>query len=183
MWQLSDIERRLANIVKIAVISEVNHSDKLIRVSAGDIQSAWLPWPADVGKNYKRWRPLRQGQQVVLVSPSGDLSQAVIVGMLYSNVLDSPSDDENLDLIEYDDGTVISYDSDAHKLTIDCVSDVHVNAVNASIDATALDITAEVSINGNVNVVGDVVADGISLKSHTHSGVVSGGALSGPPAP
>lgn len=34
---------------------------------------------------------------------------------------------------------------------------------------------AGVEINGDVTVAGDVVADGISLKSHVHGGVTSGG--------
>ena len=34
---------------------------------------------------------------------------------------------------------------------------------------------------GNVNVTGDVIADGVSLKYHVHTGVTSGGADTGQP--
>lgn len=41
--------------------------------------------------------------------------------------------------------------------------------------------TSGISIKGTVTVEGDVVADGISLKSHTHSGVSAGGDITGAP--
>ena len=41
--------------------------------------------------------------------------------------------------------------------------------------------TVNVIAAGNVNVTGDVIADGISLKTHIHSGVEPGGGTSGPP--
>lgn len=39
------------------------------------------------------------------------------------------------------------------------------------------------SVAGKISVDGDVVADGVSLIDHAHSGVLSGGEQSGPPIP
>jgi hypothetical protein len=44
-----------------------------------------------------------------------------------------------------------------------------------------LNAPAGATVNGNVVVDGDVVADGISLIHHLHSGVQSGGSYTGPP--
>jgi hypothetical protein len=50
------------------------------------------------------------------------------------------------------------------------------------IDTGGNDVTVQGS--GDVNVVGgDVIADGISLKDHTHGGVETGGGDTGPPNP
>ena len=38
-----------------------------------------------------------------------------------------------------------------------------------------------INATGNVTVKGDVIADGISLKNHTHGGVESGGSDTGKP--
>lgn len=49
-------------------------------------------------------------------------------------------------------------------------------------DNTAvLTATGGITINGNVNVNGDVIANGISLTSHTHGGVETGGGTTGGP--
>lgn len=196
-WSLSELERRLANLVRIGVIDQVDHAARRIRVTAGGMTSAWLPWPAEVGRNFKRWRPLRTGQQVVLAAPSGELAQAVVVGLLYSDSLDSPSTDEHKDLIQFDDGTRIEYDSGTSKLTIDCAGPVELTAPSTTITTTQshqgdITITGNLtvsgltttgglvsqgtaggggaSITGTVTVTGgDVSADNISLKGHTHT--------------
>lgn len=46
---------------------------------------------------------------------------------------------------------------------------------------TIINSTGGVTINGTVTVNGDVIADGISLKSHVHGGVMSGGSTTGGP--
>ncbi|NKD56086.1 MULTISPECIES: phage baseplate assembly protein V [unclassified Haematospirillum] len=115
-WGIADLERRLANMVRIAIIEAVDHTNRKVRVTAKGFLSAWLPWPTETGRNFRRWRPLRPGQQVVLIAPSGDLTRAVIAGMLYSQTLDAPDNNENRDTILFDDGTCLQYDSADHHL-------------------------------------------------------------------
>lgn len=195
MFSLSDIERRLANLVRIGVIDQVNEGERQIRVRSGGTLTAWLPWPADVGRNFVRWRPLRAGQQVILVSPSGDLAQAVVAGMLYTGAIGAPESSPDLDVVRFEDGTVLRYDSATSKLQIECVGDVQIQCVNAELTATAatvtagtIDITATTTHVGDVNVTGtvtvtggDVIADGKSLKTHVHGGVSPGGATTTAP--
>ncbi|MDR5887560.1 phage baseplate assembly protein V [Vreelandella janggokensis] len=114
-WRLQELERRLNNMVMVGTVLEVDHPTRKLKVEIGEIRTAWLNWPAEMGRNYRRWRPLRKGQQVVLSSPSGDPAQAVITGMLYSNALSAPSSNPDLDLIEFEDGTRFQYDSANHE--------------------------------------------------------------------
>jgi len=114
-YRLTDLERRLNNLLMVGTILEVDHAARKLRVEIGEIRTAWLEWPTEMGRNFRRWRPLRQGQQVLLSSPSGDPSQAVISGMLYSSALPAPSDNPDLDLVEFEDGARFQYDSTAHE--------------------------------------------------------------------
>ncbi len=166
-WGLAELERRLANIVKIGVIQETNHADKKLRVAMGETQTAWLPWPAEIGNNFIRWRPLRVGQQVVLVAPSGELNQAVIVGQLYGGGFEAPADDETLDLIQFDDGTKLQYDSSAHCLTAEvggCEVTMDQSSIQLKSGSSQLDLTAEViklDSNGSSVVLG---ASGVKIN-------------------
>lgn len=221
-WGLGEIERRLANMVRVGVISAVDHDTKKIRVEAGGMNSAWLPWPVEMGRNFRRWRPLRAGQQVVMVAPSGELAQATVIGMLYSSSLDAPDTNPDLDLVLFDDGTCVQYDSANHHMEVSCIGSVTIKGatellvdfggsitVNAgshiTINAPATTVNTtqthngDVTINGNLNVSaltttgglvskgtagsggasitgnvqitsGDLTADSISLKQHTHPG-------------
>lgn len=224
-WRLRDLERRLNNLLMVGTILEVDHAARKLRVEIGEIRTAWLNWPTEMGRNYRRWRPLRVGQQVVLSSPSGDPAQAVITGMLYSSALPRPSDNPDLDLVEFEDGTRFQYDSAAHVIKIHCVGDIVVeNANSITVNTgTTLDITAggdatlkaptvtvdspqstftgavtiqgpltykggmtgsggsgaAATISGKVDVSDDVIAGGVSLVNHTHTGD-DGGSTSPP---
>lgn len=85
-------------------------------------------------------------------------------------------------------------------ITLDAKDLVHIKAKTITIDATTVNlnasnfnVTAETSVNGNstsygnqtingsVSATGDIKAGGISLKSHKHGGVdTGGGSTSGP---
>lgn len=117
-WSHAETERRLANMIRIATIEAVDDAKRKIKVVAGDMHSGWLPWPVEMGRNFRRWRPLRPGQQLVLAAPSGDLTQAVVVGMLYTNSLAAPSTDPDIDLIEFEDGTTVEHNVASHQLTV-----------------------------------------------------------------
>ena len=200
----ADLNRRIESLIRLGTIDQVDHAARKIRVRSGGLLTGWLPWPADVGRNYRRWRPLRTGTQVLLACPSGDPAQAVVVQILYTDALDAPSTDPNVDLIEFDDGTVIQYDSSSHHMTADCVGDITARSPSlVTVDCPQTTFTGAVTvqglltyqsgmvgsgsagggstatITGSIQVTsGDVTADGISLKHHTHPGD-SGGTTGG----
>lgn len=185
-----ELFRRFENLIRLGTIAEVDYQEMRLRVKSGELLTQWLPWPAEIGRNFKHWRPLRESTQVVLCCPAGDPAQAVIVSMLYSQALPTPADNENLDLIQFEDGTRIEYHSDSSTLKIDACADVQINASgnvqidaensvqirtssaeinadNAKISAESAEIDAsDLSING---ASGDVTVNGISLTGHTHT--------------
>lgn len=103
-------------------------------------------------KNKDYWMP-KVGEQVFCCFTQQ--KKGYIVGSLYSEADAPPIQDENKRHIEFEDGTVIEYDTKSHTLFIKCIGQVNIEAA------------------GNVNVTGDVVANGISLKNHTHPGTGS----------
>ena len=142
----SDLIRRVENQIVIGTVAEVDHARALVKLSLSGRKTNWLAYPADIGANYRRWRPLRIGTQVVALCPSGDPAQAVIGQILYTTSIASPANAGTLDLIEFNDGALVSYDSDAQvftlksagKLSIVTASDVDVKAGGAvSITAAA----------------------------------------------
>jgi phage baseplate assembly protein V len=171
----ADIERRLENLLRIGTISAVNHQERLVKVSTGKLITQWLAWPADIGNNYIRWRPLRLNTQVIIACISGDPAQASIIGMLYSNDLNSPRVDDHIDVIQFNDGSHIQYDSQVHKLTLKCVGDVLVDTPETTFTGTVT-VNGHVTYKdgltgtGNAKVDGDVIASDVSLIKHPHNG-------------
>lgn len=157
-----ELNRLINNLCRLGTIAELDHAERKVRVKTGENTTAWLSWPADVGKNYVRWRPLAINTQVVMVCPSGDISQGQIVGMLYSEDFKATETSESIDVIEYNDGTTIAYNSETSTLTIDGPDAVVVNCKTASVTASA---NAVIDAGGNVeiNASGDVAATGATV--------------------
>lgn len=108
-YEVAELQRKLAGMIQITTITSVDHANKRLRVRLGADESAELPWPAIAGRNFVAWRPLRVGQQLILLSPNGDPAQGVVIGELYSQAIDSPSTDEAVDLVQFEDGSFIKH--------------------------------------------------------------------------
>lgn len=125
---VTDIARKLANLIGLGTIAEVDHSSARVKVDINGRVSNWLPFPAEIGANFRRWRPLRPGTQVLFACPAGDPANAVIVQILYTDALPPPADSGDVDVIVFDDGTTIRHDSAAHELTIISAGDLRLKA-------------------------------------------------------
>lgn len=139
---ISDLFRRFENIIRIGTIADIDINSKRARVNSGKLKTNWLPWPANIGNNFLHWKPLRIGTQVVLACLSGDPAQAVIITTLYSQQIDAPNHEPHCDVIQFNDGTCINYNSITHHLqltvagsmTIHCQDDFIVTAQNVRLN-------------------------------------------------
>jgi len=225
-WRLQELERRLNNLLMVGTIMSVDYAAARCRVEIGEIQTAWLKWFTTRANNDRSWWAPEVGEQVMVLSPSGELAQGTVLPAIYQGAHPGPGNRATHRIDDYGDGTRVTYDREASRLTIDCVGDVVIeNANSITINTgTTLDITAggaatlaapsvtvdspqstftgkvtiqgkltylggmagsggtgaAASISGDVSVTGgDVTADGVSLKTHTHPGD-SGGTTGAP---
>lgn len=165
----ADINRRLENLIRLGTIHQADHAARKIRVKSGGLITGWLPWPAEIGRNYKRWRPLRIGTGVILACASGDPAQAQLVGMMYTDNFGSPSTDADIDVIQFDDGSTIEHNAAAHTLKIHSAGEL-------TLSGTAIKMLGPVTQTG-----GDMTSDGVSAQHHKTTGVVAGNQLSDEP--
>ncbi|WP_287031349.1 phage baseplate assembly protein V, partial [Pseudomonas sp. UBA6310] len=85
MNQFAELARLIENLVRLGTIAEVQVTPPRVRVQTGTLTTAWLPWLALRAGTAKEWDPPTVGEQVVLLSPSGVLSQGVAVTGLFSD--------------------------------------------------------------------------------------------------
>lgn len=172
----AEIFRKLEGIVHIGLIAEIDHKNKQLRIihesEEDDELTAWLPWPAEVGRNFARWRPLKKGIQVVLLCESGDLANAVIVAFLYTEELGitSPSVDPNIDIIQFNDGTIIQYDSSQGALSVSATNQLSLSAKTLNLSAETLNITSSKTnwIGSVSHSLGEFISNLIPFSSHKH---------------
>lgn len=147
----------IEEIVRIGTVVSVNEKTHTARVELkdrGGMVSYDLPVlvPSTVDpKDYAL--PAEKTDVLCIFLPNGQ-QQGFVIGAFYTEVNPPPIGDRKKWVKEFDDGSKIEYDR-AKKA-------ININAA------------------GDVNVKGDVIADGISLKNHTHPESI--GSVTGPPS-
>lgn len=186
---LADLTRLLENIVRFGTVAEVQMQPPRVKVKSGNITTAWLPWLNLRAGADREWDAPTLGEQVVLLSPSGNLAQGVALPGLFSDLIPANGDRDGLHRRTYRDGAVIEYDSIAHHLRAilpeggitDLTSTGGINIVGPINHQGDYTQQGDQTVTGTVTVSEDVVAAGISLVNHLHGGVMSGSSQTGIP--
>ncbi|ABO49751.1 phage baseplate assembly protein V [Desulforamulus reducens MI-1] len=154
------------DLIRVGQISSVNPEKCTARVmfqDKSDVVSYDLPVMVRGSLNNKDYWIPAPGEQVICLFLSSGVAQGFVLGSIYSEKDKPPVKDSNKRHISFSDGTKIEYDAATHTLTVNATGPVNIVAA------------------GNVNVTGDVIADGISLKKHIHDGVMGGSSSTNPP--
>jgi len=174
---ITDLLRRLENLIRLGTIAAVDHQAARCTVSTGGLRVPNLPWLALRAGSSSDWDPPTVGEQCILFSPSGEPALGVALVGLYSQQRPAPSNSATVRRRKYPDGAVIDYDHDSHTLsaTLPAGGKAQLTAPGG------VTILGDVAITGTVTVSEDVVASGISLVTHKHGGVQSGPSTTGAP--
>lgn len=195
-FEMAEITRRLAGLIRFCRVSELGTEDNQgkVKVTDGQLASTWLSVLQDSAADNIDWQPLDVGAYVVVLCPSGDFAQGVVIGSLYQSAFGPPSTSLEVTARRYKDGSVFSYDREASKLNIAIAKDgtIHIEVSGGATIDGPVTINGDVNINGKTHIVGatsvdgtvsatqnissdaDVKAGSVSVKNHTHSGVMSG---------
>jgi hypothetical protein len=149
--QLAETNRRLSNIMRPGQVTDVDYAKGLVKVKVGDLDSYWVPWAERAG-GIKTWSPPSVGEQIHLMSPSGEPGQGWVLPGGYSDQNPQPHDKGNENVL------VIG---------------------NTKIIATGSGLKIE---SGSIELAGPTKVTGASLThndrnigdNHTHKGVLAG---------
>ncbi|WP_432239905.1 phage baseplate assembly protein V [Herbaspirillum robiniae] len=166
MSDISEIIRVIPNLIRIGNVEQVNADKVRVRLSP-TLLTTWLQWVALRAGDVVEWSPLSIGEQVVVLSPNGDLTQGKVLGGLFST--DSPAPETALKLraIHYPDGAIVRYDFEAHALAaiLPGGSTALVKADEVTADARQTTCTGDVTIKGNLTVEGmSALNNGMQVK-------------------
>lgn len=189
MNSIAELSRLLENLVRLGTIAEVKHAPPRVKVRTGGILTTWLPWLALRAGADRDWDPPTVDEQVILLSPSGQLANGIAITGLFSDQIPANGDRAGLKRRTYADGAVVEYDSVAHHLrailpaggTSEVISDGGIRIVGDIVHEGNYTQTGNQKVTGKVEVSIDVIAAGISLVEHQHDEVMPGKGLSGRP--
>lgn len=183
----AETQRRLHNIATIGTVIKIDADKALMRLAVGDNETDWVNIPSIAAGAISVWRCPSIGEQYLLVSPSGDLANAIPVISLYSEHNPSPSTDPNEIRIRYNDTDFCSIDVVNSQLTMHISQITNQAATSIVWDTPSATLTGNLQVDGSINcgksiaAADEVTANGINLTTHTHGGVKSGGSSTEPP--
>ena len=170
--QITETKRLLHNLVAVGTVLEVDAAQGRMRLSIGDNETDWVSIPAMASGALKVWRCPTLGEQFVIVNQSGNLGNAIALAALPSD--DNPNPSSNAD--------EIVFDMPAGRFVVNqATGKANLSLNELTLDIANININGDISQNGKLTASDDVVASGISLKTHTHTGVESGTKTTGLP--
>lgn len=182
---LADLQKRIDNLLRLGTIHQVKGN--LCRVKSGNILTDWRPYfTRRAGTAKTSWRPT-PGEQVMLLSPSGDLANAYILPALYSDEHPEPDDHASRHRTVYPDEAVIEYDPEAGALnatgiktaTVQASEQVLIDVPNAKFTGNVevekkltvkqgAQVDGAINHNGKLTNKGGVNIDNIEFGTHKH---------------
>lgn len=184
---IEDIPLDAATLIRLVTVVSVDLGEARCTVQIGDEDgddsiSPPVRWGGMRCGKTRIWSPPSVGEQGELHCPDGEIENAVFYPGIVCDAF-PPVGNSLTEMIEWEDGSRITYDPEGHAFVIDLTA----GATARIIAPGGLTIDADVTINGDIALQGkmtasdDVIADGKSLKSHKHGRVMAGAAQSGPP--
>lgn len=147
----TDHARRLSNVARYGTVAEADYTGVTagfpairVQLQDGEILSDWVPWFTPRAGKDRVWDPPEVGEVVMLLAPSGELANGVAIPGLFSNG-NANGDRAGLQRRTFDDGTVVEYDRESHKLFLDVKGDVRIKATGK----------IEIEAEGDLKLVGD----------------------------
>jgi phage baseplate assembly protein V len=86
-FAFSDLCRRVANLIRIGKIAEVNGAQ--VKVQIGKVKTNWLPIISMAGDT-NIWIPITVGESVAVVSPYGEMAQSFVIRSIHYNKYAAP---------------------------------------------------------------------------------------------
>ena len=184
----TELQRLIDNLIRIGTVTAVRSGE--CRVKTGDLITNWRPYITERAGNNRTRHRLSIGEQVMLLSVSGDLRNAYIVGSLNAAAADEPlSDDDNpdLDRTEYADGAVIEYNPATGSLTASGIKTATISAsVTVKLITPLVECSQALKVGSTIEAGGKITAPsakigGIEVTTHKHGNVSTGNGTSGGP--
>lgn len=148
----AELKRMINNLIRQGTIYAVN-SDR-VQVLSNKLITGWLPWMTHRAGNAKTWWQPSVGEQVLILSPNGNLELGCVLPSLYCDDFAPPTTDPNQYMVEFPDGATFVYDSSASTLTIKNIKQAVIEA-ETEITAKSMQINLDaplVECSGHVNM-------------------------------
>lgn len=133
----AELERMLANVVRVGRVKEVDHANALVKLEIGGLTTDWLSWGVGRAGTTRTWSAPTVGEQRLLLSPYGDMTQAIVGQAIYQDDHAAPATSGDQEHVVFPDGSTVDYNSATNTLTVTVSGsgNVVINCKHATVNA------------------------------------------------
>ena len=183
---MAELERLIQNLIQFGTITEtkIEAEKMLAKVKVDDDRTTdFFPFLSRNNSFTKKASPIRVGEQVVVLSPGGVGNVGVILGSIYNTRNKEPEGlDGKREVVTYEDGTVIFYDSELKTLDINAVGLINIVCKELRVTADTVYIESTPTHKGDVTIDGNLVVknriigqNGITITGRATTGSATTG--------
>jgi len=122
-------DRRLGNIAQIGVVEEVDYTSlPRARVRIGELLTGWVRMGATRAGGDRDWCVYEAGEEVLVVSTSGDLRNGVIVCALNNGLNPGNSASADIRRTDYGNGSFVEHNRATGSMSISATGDIELTA-------------------------------------------------------
>ncbi len=178
---LHEHSRQLAHLILPGTVAELDAATACVRVEAGELLTGWLPvMAARAGVDRFMVAAAARRTSPRPVSQWRFSTGHRVTRQPVPDRFPIPGDTAHQACIVFGDATSVTYDRQAHTLTVDAsASSGTVNLICATatlqashhviLDTPQVQMTGDLSVNGTIQARGDITSAGIGLQSHHHT--------------
>jgi len=133
-------------LLEFGTVVEVKSNKALARVNILGRVTDFLPILSSANSFKREFTLLRVNQQVAV------LDDLLILGSIFNKNCPEPLGASHKEIVIYEDGTIISYDSSKQELFINAVKNINIKAVNLNITASKTSFMGGKISHDNVDI-------------------------------
>lgn len=116
----AELSRKLNNLIRIGTVEKVDCVAAKVCVKiVSDTSKNWLPWITTRAGEDRSWSAPSIGEQVIVLSPSGETAKGVVLPAIYYKKYPPPKGSKKkVSGFIFKDETVVYYDRNGHKFTV-----------------------------------------------------------------
>lgn len=166
--EITELKRRLNNMIKVGKVSAWSDDHKRIKVKFGDNETPLIKWFSACAGDVAEYRLPSIGEQAVLLNVGGGDNSTTSIALIGvpSDQFPLPTDNPDEILRVYPDGTRVCYDKKKHKLDVRVAGEANIQ----------VDKAAKVNVAGKTSVTsgGEATVDAPKILLNGGAGVVTG---------
>lgn len=169
---IADILRRIENLIRLGTVAEVDLSSTpaRCRVKSGNITTDFLPFINGRAGTTSDWDPVTIGEQVMILSPSGETGAGIVMPAIHQASIPAPSASADEFVRKFPDGATIKYNHASGHLDV-----IGIKTATIQAETSVLIDTPDATFTGNVQIHGNTTID----QKLTYKGGMQGSSESG----